>query len=144
MNRSSLFFLFLFVAMAGGLVSCVKKQNTGSTNSELDGKWKLAQTATDDNGNKQIDGSEIHSVPSGQDYELTFNANFTGVENDIYDGVVSTPLSFSWALINNDYLYSAFASHDTITYYIVSMSSNNLVLQANTQTGLTAYYYNKK
>jgi hypothetical protein len=137
----------LFILIAGlitGLVSCAKKEGVQTPFTRLQGTWKLVKTATDDNGNTQIDPEEVHLVPAVQDNELTFYKDKTGVETNVYNGVASMPLHFDWAIVNDDSVWCAFTGHDTLTYYLVGVTSGTLTLQTNTSFGLAAYYYNRK
>ena len=138
------FFILLIISSVIGVASCTKKQAAETPFTRIMGKWKLVKTATDDNGNGKIDGEEIHPVPSVQDNEITFNKDFTGVETNVYNGVVSPPLNFFWSVTNEDSsIQCAFTGHDTITYYLVTVSSGSLTLETNTTLGLASYYYNR-
>ncbi|MCW3124281.1 MAG: hypothetical protein JWQ38_3773 [Flavipsychrobacter sp.] len=109
----------------------------------MQGTWKLAQTATDDNNNGAIEEEEKHVVPVAQDYRITFNKDYTGVEQDVYGGDTSIQLRFSWAL-SKDHLWVAYALHDTINYDLINLSANNLTLQHPTKSGIAWYSYDKR
>ncbi len=144
MNKGIAIFSALFIFLIIGLVSCAKKEAAQTPFNRIQGKWKLVKTATDDNGNKLIDDYEIHPVPSVQDNEITFNKDLSGIETNVYNGVTSTPLYFTWAIISQDSVWCAYTGHDTLTYYLISVTSGTLALQTNTRFGLAAYYYNRK
>ncbi len=142
MNRRSVIFLLLSTSLCIG--ACEKKQDADTPYTRIQGNWKLAKTATDDNGDRQIGIGETHTVSPLQDYEITFNKDYTGVENDVYNGVAAPPLKFDWAIVGKDSVWCGFEGHDTLTYYLVGVSSGTLTLQTDTKYGLVAYYYNKK
>jgi hypothetical protein len=143
-TNSTIFFFLLILSSVIVLTSCTKKQAAETPFTRMLGKWKLAKTATDDNGNNIIEGSEIHAVAAGQDNEVTFNKDLTGTETNIYNGVASPPLNFTWKITNEDSsIQCAYTGHDTITYYLVSVSSANLVLQTFATHGLAWYTYNR-
>jgi hypothetical protein len=134
--------LILFLEI--GLPSCTKKQAADTPFNKIQGKWKLTKEATDDNGNNKIDAEEIHATSPQHDNEITFNKGLTGVETNVYNGVVSPPLNFTWKITNEDSsIQCAYTGHDTITYYLVGVTSGSLTLQTNTTKGLAWYYYNK-
>ena len=140
-NTVIISFLFLLVAALG---SCTKKQSPNTPFNRLQGKWKLAKTATDDNVNGQIDGAEIFPVDKLLDNEKQFNKDGTGVETNVYNGSTSLPLHFTWRIISNDSVWIAYSANDTLTYYLADISSSSLTLITNTSFGLAWYYYTKK
>lgn len=126
------------------ITSCAKKESPDTPANRILGKWKLVKTATDDNGNGQIDDVEIHPVPAIVDNEKVFNKDGTGVETNVYNGVTTLPLNFSWKIVGKDSVWVGYVANDTITYYLSTVSSANLTLTTNTQFGLAWYYYDKK
>lgn len=143
-KKSSILSVLFTVLITGMISSCAKKQQPETPFTKIQGKWKLAKMATDDNGNNQIDNREIFQVPEVQDFQITFNNDNTGSENNTYNGVVSPPLKFEWTLVNSDTLKCTFEQQEPVTYYLASISSGNLTLQTLTKFGLAWYSYNKK
>ena len=144
MKRIPAIALMLLVSFMIMVASCAKKESPGTPYDKLQGKWKLAKEGTDDNDNHIIEPGEVQPVPAAKDYEITFNKDYTGVENNTFNGVVSTPLPFTWSIVGRDSVRCAFSGHDTITYYLVSINSGSLTLQTKTQFGLAWYNYNRK
>jgi hypothetical protein len=126
------------------MMSCAKKEGADTPSTRLQGRWTLTKTATDDNGSGEIDGYEIHAVSASQKTQKTFNKDASGVETNIFDGITSPQLNFTWKVLGSDSVRVSFSANDTITYYIATLSSANLTLITNTSRGLVAYYYDKK
>jgi hypothetical protein len=142
-NRT-IVFLSTFTAFVILVTSCAKRQSPETPFTKIQGKWKLIQQATDDNANGQIDGSEIESVPALMDNEKQFNKDGTGVETNVYNGVTTPPLNFTWKIVGQDSVWIAYAVHDTTTFYVSTVSASNLTLTTMGQHGLAWYYYSKK
>lgn len=142
-NKGTTTGLLLVTSCVMLFASCAKKQSPQTPFNKIQGKWKLIQTATDDNANGQIDPSEIHSVPAGQDNEIKFNNDETGVETNTFNGVVSSPLNFRWKIVGADSVQIAYVAHDTATYYVSDVSASNLTLTTNGQSGLVWFNYIK-
>jgi|GEM_PF-874164 len=142
MIRNSLFVFILFLCLAIGADSC-KKQELETPSTRIRGKWKLVKTATDDNNNRNIEDVEIIDVPKTLEDVITFEKDNTGVENTTANGIKSLPLNFDWS-ITGDSVDITYDYHETIRYYLVSVSSGSLTLQTNTQFGLAWYNYNKQ
>ena len=126
-------------------VSCTKSKGPQTPLTELENKWKLAEIATDDNGNGVIDNYEIHAVATGTTDVLNFTAGGSGVETVTEAGAPVT-YSFSWTM-TGDSLRRAGTGHDLVVYYVQLLSSSNLNLQAWIPQGngassvLVGYYY---
>lgn len=142
MTRSSSVIFILLLCLALGVDSC-KKQGLETPSTRIRGKWKLVKTATDDNNNGSIEDIEIIDVPKTLEDVITFEKDNTGVENTTANGVKSLPLKFDWSIVG-DSVEITYDYHETMRYYLVSVSSGSLTLQTNTQFGLAWYNYNKQ
>ena len=143
-----IYFTLLVISALVGFSACTKKKAADTPFTRIQGKWKLSSLAIDNNGNGKVDPGEQSPVAKVQDNEITFNNDLTGVETNVYNGVTSPPLNFTWRITNEDSaIQCAFIGHDTVTYYLVSVSSDNLTLQEHTtQTSpeVSWYYFNRK
>jgi hypothetical protein len=141
------FFRIIFAILILGLWSCTKKGSPDTPFTHIQGFWKLAKTATDDNGNGIIDAGEIHSVAATYTDKLYFKSDSTGYEQITVNGDPTAPLHYRWKIAYGDSLYMAYAAHDTPTYYISLLNSVNMTLSTITPVDsgsiLTQYYYNK-
>ena len=142
-NLSILFIIIAF-PIVWGMSSCKKNQGVSTPAQNIIGTWKEAQYAFDDNNDGVIEASEIHNQPASLVQELTFNSDEAGILTEISDGVTETQ-SFLWTISANDSVWVAYASHDTLTYYLYTLNSSNLVLTTHSNSAVLQWYsYNKK
>ena len=130
-----------FIATCWGIISC-NKEKPQTLFSNILGNWRKTASATDDNGSGIITTSEIYPQPPGTTEILVFKADSTGYDSTVVDNTHPPTLTFKWYLIG-DSLTLEYAAHDTPTYYIDNINSEDLTLYRNTSNGLVAYYYNK-
>ena len=144
MREGALFFL-LFIAMSFcfGIVSCNKKEQPTTSYTMLEGKWKLIQTATDDNNSHQLDPSELVNVSDSNIEYYVFNKDTTGYESIDYKGV-TTIYNFIWTFPTYDSLVLYMEGSNTVSFNILNFSTNSLTLQENTLPEMSWYIYTKQ
>ena len=146
-RNKGFFFVIPLAALFAALWSCNKNEGPQTTFGKIAGKWRLAETATDDNGNGVIDASELHPVQSGYVDILNFKVDSTGVETTVSNSDSAPPLNFTWNVIVGDSVRLDYTAHLTVTYYINNLNASNLTLTTrtplNTGTILTQNSYNK-
>jgi hypothetical protein len=141
MKHPVITFALSVLVICGGLHSC-KKDTIETTYTRLAGKWKLVNTALDDNADGAIQGNEIHAANPAIDDQLQFFADSTGVETVAANGD-TTQYAFSY-IVNNNIVQRIGVGYDTINYYLASISSSDLELTAQMPTGLAAYFYKRR
>lgn len=137
-------YLILVVLTCTGAFSCKRKEVVYTRLTRIQHTWKLVKTATDANGNGQIDASEIHAIDAAFDNTLVFNADYTGKETVIANGV-TTDYPFTWTMdANMDTITRNGIGHNVIKYYLEDISSISMELTTMTDLGIAAYIYQIK
>ena len=136
MSRNKTILLILTGCLMGGLISCSKNPGAEQPYHKIQGKWKLSATASDGGNGLLI----YQPVPAAQDYEITFNSDGTGIEEDVYYTQIPSQ-GFSWAIKNGDSVWIAKVAHDTTIYYLAELNATRLRLawKEVTSTGFLAW-----
>lgn len=140
MTSRSLIWLFAACAVAVGISSCKKTERQPTISSKIAGKWNKVRYATDDNGNNQLDSWEQHEVAAGNDNQLEFKNDNTGIEHDAH----TQDLSFTWMLNGEQSLMMIYSTGDTVVSKITLLNSANLNLTSRGKFGLVGYYYDRQ
>lgn len=144
MSNLRLIYLLPFVLLTVALPSCKRKEVIYTRLTRIQHSWKLVKTATDVNGNGQIDASEIQPIDDAFDNTLTFNADYTGKETVVANSV-TTDYPFTWTMdVNMDTITRNGIGHNVIKYYLADISSIRMELTTTTSIGLAAYIYEIK
>ncbi len=128
MNKIYLFLILSFLGLIGFASSCRKSGEFTTISDRVEGKWKLARFASDDNLNGTIDNYEIHTDTSTRDYELLFNKDGSGINTNTINGVKSPDLKFTWYMVSYDSLRIAYQANDTLLYHVSDISSKQMTL----------------
>jgi hypothetical protein len=139
-TKCLIFLAAMFSPFVLGITSCKKGTGAATPSENIVGTWKLSQYAYDDNNDGVIESAEIHNQPEGLTQQLAFNGNQGGVLTTDSYGISETH-SFIWGLSVNDYLQLEYAAHDTVTYYLLTINSSNLILTTTTNSVLQWYSY---
>ncbi len=92
----------------------------------LIGKWTIAQTGEDKNGNNILDSAEFDSYPVGTAAYTTFRSNNTGTVQETLNGATLIAGNFTWRLDNNDQNLIRMLEGDTISYFIKTLTPTEL------------------
>lgn len=139
-RRSAHIILFIFLTL---LFACNKSEKLTTPQDILAGKWRLVQTATDDNNNKTLDGAELRKADPNDQVTYAFHYGGAGVEEKNYYGVIND-YYFTWQILgNSQFLQRFMQGDDTITQRILNFSPANTTLLDT--TGIVyAWYVLKK
>ncbi len=122
------FFLFLIPVFLLG--ACKKESNIPSVpltrTDMLIGKWTIAETGVDKNGNTILDSGEYDIYPAGTAAYQIFRANNTGAVAETYNGQIWIAGNFTWKFENNDQNLIRMLEGDTISYLIKTLTSHEL------------------
>jgi hypothetical protein len=139
---------FLKIVVLGACVffvaSCQKSSQPSTPFTEIEGKWKLIQTATDNNNNGILDREELTTVAAGDVEFLQLNKDLTGDQNITMADSVTTNYPFTWNLTGNDSVLVRYELGDTITSVIYDINNTDLTLQSNTMPVTSWYVYVKQ
>src|SRR5579864_3412981 len=78
-----------FITCITFAVSCNKSEPLTTPADILAGKWRIVQTATDDNNNKVLDAAELRDMDPKDVVTLAFHYGGQGIEEQNYYGVVT-------------------------------------------------------
>lgn len=130
-NQIILFTLLLLPILLG-MGSCTKAKPADTPYDRIQGKWKKVKYGLDDNNDKTFQAREIHWQPPQIDDEVTFNSDGTGKETTTSNNTDMIVLSFVWKVTPQNKVWVAYKTHDTVTYSIYRVNSENLELWADT------------
>ncbi len=143
-NQIILFTLLLLPIILGS-VACTKGKSADTPAERIVGRWKKMKYGLDDNNDKTFQAREIHWQPPQIDDEVTFNSDGTGKETTTSNTTDMIVLSFTWRVTPQNKVWVAYKTHDTVSYYIRTVNSENLELWADTYINgtpvLTSYIY---
>ena len=128
--------IIILTLLIGGFSSCSKHEGASTPAQNLVGTWRQIQYGYDNNNTGSVDPGELIAQPSSVEQEYTFNSNGTGVlKSGSPDNLISSP--FIWKVIVGDSVQLAFEAHDTISYYLFTLTSSLLTLTTSgpAQTG---------
>ena len=133
--------LFVLSALVS-IVSCSKKQQPDTPTTRVQGRWKKAQYATDDNNNGRIDEQEKRTQQVNFTDIISLSPDATGYQAVNHDNFVDTA-AFAW-FVGGDSLFIDYAAHLSVHYHIEHVNSLSLQLLTTTSTGLAWYNYVKQ
>jgi len=121
----TLFTFITFVTLLTLSSACNKSEPLTTPADILAGKWRLVQTATDDNNNKILDPAEIRTMDANDLVTYSFHYGGAGVEEVDYYGTI-TDYYFTWNILgNSQFLQMFMEGHDSITRRILTFSPAN-------------------
>ncbi len=132
--------------LAGGALffSCKKIDKPQTRLTRIQHSWQLVKTATDANGNGQIDSYEIQPISESMNNVLTFNTDNTGKETVVANSV-TTDYPFTWTMdAKMDTITREGVGHNIIKYYLADISSIAMELTTTSNLGVVAYFYEIK
>ena len=133
----------LFAALGVLFLQACQKTSTPSTPyTQLEGNWKLTQTATDDNDNGILDRNELVNVSNDVEF-LKFNKDLTGTQTITINDTTNT-YAFTWNLANNDSELIRIEDGDSIVSQIDNINSTDLTLRQNTTPVISWELYSKQ
>lgn len=132
--------------------SCKKDDdnNNGLTgrSAQIVGTWKQTEYGSDINANGTWDASEKNPTTAANAVTLVFNGNGTGTISQSLGGQ-SLSGTTTWSLINNEndiriVVTAPIIGTETLTYNIVSFTSQNVIVRDTSTTPVDYESYTKQ
>src|ERR1700744_2061051 len=133
--------IILLILCVALMYSC-GKSTVDTPYTKLEGNWAIIQTATDDNGNGQLDNEELRTVTDNE--TMQFRNDSTGTLHVIINGT-TIDYVYTWAFINNYTELRRIAyGEDTTLAKIVTLTTKDMTLMNYTDPQLSWYVLRKK
>jgi hypothetical protein len=143
-NPSSICSLFILVFIFAFVASCTKSSQPATPYSNIYGKWKIVQEATDDTNTGRLDSNQVRDLASNDIESISFNKDSTGTHYITYDGA-KNDFNFRWSLINSfSDIRMITTGGDTLTAKILSNYGSMLTLKNYTTPQISWYILKKQ
>lgn len=142
MKQASLIWLILGIAGLAILAGCAKTQIAQTPYTEIQGIWKLKQSATDDNNDGLLEQDELTNVSPGYTEYLVFNAS-TGTQKITVNDTTNV-YNFTWTLTSGDSILVRMEEGDSLVSDIQTLDRTDLLLRNHTTPVLSWGLYSRQ